>query len=174
MKKFLFYFAVVCWTLGLLIHLLSLADTDITDKVPFVWLLHLGIFIVWLPIVYYLRSNEELNRYQSQIPNNLNPFGLLKIIFRQTPTWLAVIAIGCSIYAIFNFMLFVTSQHGAADIKDGQYILHNHGYLVKHLTKQEYHHYKAMELRAFSGHWLAFYGLAAAILFPFTQQTTKE
>jgi hypothetical protein len=81
MKKFLFYFAVVCWTLGLLIHLLSLADTDITDKVPFVWLLHLGIFIVWLPIVYYLRSNEELNRYQSQIPNNLNPFGLLKIIF---------------------------------------------------------------------------------------------
>lgn len=175
MKKFLFYFAVTGWILGLIVHLLSLADFDITDKVPFVWVLHIGIFVVWFPAVLDLNKNEELKAYeQSGILNRMNPLEFYKIIFRQTPTWLAVIAIGGLYYAGINFILFMTSQLGVPDIKDGQYILHNHGQLIKNLTEQEYHHYKANEVRGFSGHWLAFYGVAAAVLFPFNRQTINE
>jgi len=175
MKKFLFYFAVTGWTLGLIVHLLSLADIDIKDKVPFIWVLHIGIFVVWLPTVFDLNKNEELREYQqSGSLNKMNPVEFYKIIFRQTPTWLTIIAIGGFFYAIINFMLFMTSQHGTPGIQDGQYILHNHGQLLKTLTEQEYHHFKANEVRGFSGHWIAFYGIAAAVLFPFNRQTTNE
>ncbi len=174
MKTFLFYFAVTGWTIGLIVHLLSLAGFDITDKVPFIWILHLGIFVVWLPTVLALKQNVELKAYlQSGMRNRMNPFGFFKIIFKQTPTWLTIVAIVGFYYAIINFILFMTSQLGVPDIKDGQYILHNHGQLIKTLTEQEYHHYKANEVRGFSGHWLAFYGVAAAVLFPFSRQTTN-
>ncbi|MES1181693.1 MAG: hypothetical protein ABUL44_02765 [Flavobacterium sp.] len=66
MKKFLFYFAITGWTLGLIVHLLSLADYDITDKVPFVWVLHIGIFVVWLPVVLDLKKMKILKHINDQ------------------------------------------------------------------------------------------------------------
>ncbi|MBS3945508.1 MAG: hypothetical protein KGZ42_08415 [Melioribacter sp.] len=176
MKKVQFYFAVTGWTLGLIVHLLSIADYNASDKVPFVWLLHVGIFVVWLPVVFILTKNEELKAFrQSGTLNQLNPVAASKIFFRQTPRWLTIIAVAGFFYAIINFVFFMTTSHfGVPDIKDGQFILHNHGKLIKTLTEQEYHHYKANEVRGFSGHWLAFYGLAAAILFPFGKQTGQK
>ena len=57
------------------------------------------------------------------------------------------------------------SQPGTPEIRDGQYILQNHGHLVKTVTESEYYHYLANQTRAFSGHWIMFYGIAAAVLF---------
>jgi hypothetical protein len=51
------------------------------------------------------------------------------------------------IYAFINFALFFFSQKGTTSIIDGQYILENHGEQIKTLTEQEYHHFKATELR---------------------------
>lgn len=174
MKTVLFFFAVTGWILGLIVHLLSVADIDVVDKVPFVWVLHVGIFAVWLPSILEMRKNVELKTYlQSGAINRMNPFGFYKIIFKQTPTWLTVIAVIGILYALINFALFMASQPGSTSIRDGQYILHNHGQLIKILTEQEYHHYQANQLRGFSGHWLFFYGLAAAILYPFNKRTTS-
>lgn len=61
----------------------------------------------------------------------------------------------------------MSSQPGSPEIQDGQYILQNHGKLIRTITEQEYHHYKANEVRGFSGHWLIFYGFSAALLYPF-------
>lgn len=175
MQKPLFYLAIAGWTLGLIVHLFSLADVDVTDKVPFIWVLHLGIFVVWLPAVLKLRKDEELKAYQqSDFWSRMNPLGFYKIIFRHTPTWLIIIAIGGFFYAMINFWLFMDSHLGTPDIKDGQYVIQYRGELVKILTEQEYIHYKANEVRGFSGHWLVFYGFAAAILYPFNQPSTEE
>ena len=172
MKKLLFYFAITGWALALIVHALSIADFDIRDNVPFVWVLHFGVFVVWLPTVLILNKIEELNEnQQSGILNRLNPFGFVKTICKQTPTWITVIAIGGFIYNMFNFWLFKASVQGGPDIMDGQYILQNHGKLIAYLTEQEYHHYRANEVRFFSGFWLAFYGIAAAVLFPFKRQS---
>lgn len=174
MKKFLFYFAVTGWTLGLIVHLLSLADFDIADKVPLVWVLHIGIIVVWIPTILDLRKNEKLNEYQqSGILKIINPFTFFKIILKETPTWLIIITIGSFFYAIINSNLFMNSQLGVTDIKDGQYILHNHGQLIETLTEQEYHHYNANEMREFSVPLLLFYGFAAAVLYPFKKQKTS-
>jgi hypothetical protein len=175
MKKYLFYLALTGWILGLLVHILSLADIDVTETVPFVWLLHIGIFVVWLPVILDLKKNEELQEYQqSGMLNRINPVGFYKIIFRETPTWMAIFVVAGFFYALFNFMLFFASQGGTPSIKDGQYILQNHGQLIKTLTEQEYHHYKANEVRGFSGHWILFYGFATAVLYKFSGLTKRN
>ncbi len=168
MRKFLFFFAATGWTLALIVHLLSLSGFDLSKRVPFIWLLHLGIFVVWIPVVLDWNKNEYFKTIrQSGIANRMNPFVFFKVIFRYTPTWLTIIAIAGFYYAIVNFMLFMFFQHGTPAIKDGQFVLQNHGQLITTLTEKEYHHYKANEVRAFSGHWIAFYGIAMAVLFPF-------
>ena len=101
----------------------------------------------------------------------MNPFDFFKPILKNIPSWLIVITIAGFFYAIINFMLFIASRLGSPDIQNGQYVLQNHGQLIKTLTEREYHHYKANELRGFSGHWIAFYGIATAALFPFKLQT---
>ena len=175
MRKFLFYFAVTGWTLGLIVHLVSLLGIDVTEKIPFIWILHIGIFVVWLPTILNLRKNEKLKEFsQSGLLTRMNPLVFFKMIFQNTPTWLTLIAISGFLYAIVNFMLFMTSQLGVPDVKDGQYILQNHGQLIKTLTEQEYHHYKANQLRGFSGHWIAFYGIAMVVLFPFHEQNENK
>jgi hypothetical protein len=71
-------------------------------------------------------------------------------------------------YAFINFAFFMIGNIGTPDIIDGKFVLHNHGRIIKNLTEQQYHHYKALELRGFSGHWIAFYGIATAVLYKFS------
>jgi hypothetical protein len=172
MRKFLFYFALTGYLLGLIVHLLSLADIDILSNFPFIWLLHLGIFVVWIPTVFEIRKRQQLEQKHSLTKNN--PLSFFKLMFSRTPKWLTIVAIVGFIYAIINFSLVFLSQTGTPDIKDGQYILQNRGQLIRIITEQEYHHYQANEARGFSGHWIAFYGIALAVLFPFGKRTEKE
>jgi hypothetical protein len=175
MKRALFYFALAGWLLGILVNVLSLLDIDVTEKAPFIWLLHIGIFVVWIPAVLDLRENQELKDYmQSGILNQMNPIGFYKIIFKDIPTWIILLALGGFFYAGINFILFISSQEGTASIKDGQFVLQNHGQLVRILTKQEYHHYSANEVRGISGHWILFYGMATGILFKYSGLTKKN
>lgn len=167
MRKVLFFFAITGWTMGFIVHVLAMADYDVAGKIPFFWLLHLGIFVVWVPTIFMLRNNEELKILQQS--KKVRPFALFKILLKETPTWLRVIAIGGLIYAFLNFLLFAASQGGTPDIRDGQYVILDHGKLIKTITEQEYYQYKANEVRGLSGFWLAFYGFAAAVLFPSKQ-----
>lgn len=172
MKKFFFYLAVTGWVVGLIVHVLAIANTDVTDKVPFVWgVLHIGVFVVWLPTILILKKSKAVQELQKTgTLNTMNPVVILKAIFHGTPTWLTVVAIGVLFYATISSMLLMISYSGVADIQDGQYILHNHGQFIKKLTEQEYHYHMVNRLRVFSGHWLAFYGLAVAVLFPLGKQ----
>lgn len=175
MNKIIFYISVLGWTLGLIVHLLSIAGIDIANKVPYVWVLHVGIFIVWIPTILGMRKNEELQLYmKSGLQNRMNPTLWKKAFFKSTPAWVVIIALGGFVYAFINFGLFVLSNQGVPSNIGGSYFLENHGRIIKILTEQEYHYYKANELRGFSGHWLAFYGLAAAISFPVNRSPKEE
>jgi hypothetical protein len=175
MKKALFLFAVTGWTLGLLVHVLSVIDIDVDAKAPYVWLLHLGIFVVWIPAIILLKKNAGQKTFQgASVKKSFSPFGQFKALFTNTPNWLTVIAVTGFFYAFINFMSFMSAQHGTPAIENGQYMLHNHGQFVRNLTKAEYNHYQANTLRGFSGHWIAFYGLAMAILYPFNSQIDNK
>lgn len=159
----LFYFTLVCWTASLIAHLSSIAGFDLIEKFPFVWFLHIGVFIVVIAAIFTLRKLPVMQDHQ--IRNS--PLKVLKTLINGTPYWLIAIAVAGFIYAGINFSLFATSQIGSPEIKDGQFILQNHGQFIKTITEQEYHHYQANIVRGFSGHWLAFYGIGLALLYPF-------
>ena len=172
MKKFLFYFALMCWLLGIYVHVLAITGVDVAEKFPFVWLLHIVIFAVWIPVIFDLRNNEELKAYQQSGPvNRMNPIGFAKIVFKETPTWLIIIAIGGFFYTFINFALFANSLPG---IKDVQHIPPTFDNPAKTLTEQEYHHLNANHLRGFSGHWIAFYGIAVALLYKYNGIVKQE
>ncbi len=175
MKKMLFYLAVIGWLLGLTIHIFSIAQIDVEEKIPFIWLLHLGIFVVWLPAILTLRKNEELMALQkSGRLNNLKTKELLRVTFKHTPKWVGYVAIAGLIYAVLNFFGVMVLQKGTADIIDGKYVLHVHDKIIKTLTHQEYHNLIAQKIRGVSGHWIAFYGFAAAILYPFKRKVKEK
>ena len=167
MRNFLFLFAGFGWMSALIVNILSIVDIDISERVPFIWLLHIGIFVVWIPAILKLKKNQAFNHLQkSSILARGNPAASFKVVFRNTPTWLTIIALAGFFYAVINFTLFAAGQPGVPEIQNGNYILQNHGQLIKTLTEQEYHHYKANEARGFSGHWIAFYGIGMVMLFP--------
>jgi hypothetical protein len=176
MRKLLFIFAAICWTISLSVHLAALiCDYDVSIQFPLIWLLHIGIFVVWLPTVFILKNNtdlEELRRSGSLHPAKQIKF--LKTTFQKKLTWMVTIAILGFVYAIINFLLFILSQPGTPEIKDGHYILQNHGQLIKNLTENEYYHYRANQTRGFSGHWIAFYGIAASVLFQQRDRSVRK
>ncbi|MBN2695158.1 hypothetical protein JXR93_10905 [bacterium] len=137
---------------GLIVHIISLSGIYIGDIIPVFWL-HIGIFIVWLPVVGKSKNGSKSINIDEIIPENV-------------PTFMKVILKFVFPYAIINFMLFMLSQHGSPTILDGKFILQNKGVFIKNLTEIEYFKYKANEIRGFSGHWMLFYGYAVGYFWP--------
>lgn len=170
-KKIIFFLALAGWIASLIIHIVSIADVDVMSMFPFILLLHLGVFVVWLPAILEMKANKELQTIQSKgIFSKFNPKYFYNSIFKNTPNFLKAIAIIGFIYAFINHIIALKTETGTVDIKEGQYILHNHGNFIRNITEQEYHHFKALNTRVFSAVWLVFYGMAMAILFPFKKK----
>jgi len=175
MTKPFFYIAIIGWILGIWVHLLAVSDIDVTGKFPFVWLLHLGVFVVWIPAILRLRNNRDKKDIsQERIGQKFSPLQGVKTLFKNTPPWLVVIAIVGLAYAFLNFTLFMTRTNYTPVIQDGKYVLLNHGEFIRNVTEKEYHHIKANTMRSFSGNWIAFYGLAMAFLYPFKKNGTNN
>jgi hypothetical protein len=169
-EKKLFYFVLTGLVLGLIVHLLSIADVDVEEFVPFVYVLHIGIFVALILGVINLKNNEGLQEFEEfehydffQRMKSYNAY--LEIVFKNIPSWMTIIAKGVFIYVFLTFVLFFISVVGIPEIKDGHYILQNHGQFIKNITEQEYHHYRAYGMRAMSGIWIVFYGLQTAFLY---------
>lgn len=90
--------------LSLIVHILSIAYIDINSKIPLVWA---------------LQGNNSLK--------NIKSLSSLKLVFKDTPKLISLIAIAVFVYAIFNFLFFMFISNGTPSIKDGHYILQNHG-----------------------------------------------
>lgn len=169
MKKILCYIAGTGFILGLIVHVISLFGIYLGEKFPIIWALHIGIFVVWLPAILELKKNPELN--QQNLNSMSNPFKFFGIIFKNTPRPVIIISVFFFFYATINFSLFmIVGQGGVPDIIDGKYVIHNHGSIINELTEIEYYKMKANEIRGFSGHWMAFYSFATAILWPKTDK----
>jgi hypothetical protein len=169
-RKIFFFPALIGLLMGLTAHLMALFHFDAIARVPFIWLLHIGIFVVFIPGMIGLFMNPEFQKFQGgPMVDRMNPLKMFKAMFGNVPKWLFIWVIITFIYAFINFTLFAQSQTYTPSVIDGQYVLHNHGKVVQVLTEAEYYHQKTNELRGFSGHWVLFYSIAAALLFPFTK-----
>jgi len=172
LKKYFFYTSLSGWIISLFVHLVAISGYDIETRFSYIWILHIGIFIVFIPALIVLaKYKTETIIEKGAKANRKRTIYMLKKFIKSTPNWLLFIAFGGLVYAFFNFLFFMSSQHGTPELKDGQYFLQSHGNFIGNISEQEYHLIKANIVRGFSGHWIAFYGFATAVLFPYKKTT---
>ena len=141
MKKVLFALALFGWLASFIVHILSIGGYDVSKEFPFVMALHVGIFAVWIPTIWHLKKDEEYKQFQqSGFWSRSNPINFFKVLFKNAPPFLKIIAIAGFVYAPLNFLLFSNEVPGEASTD-----------------------------RMFSGHWMAFYGISLAVLYPFNR-----
>lgn len=139
--------ALVC-VIAIVIHALSIMKIDVQQHFPPVMALHVLIFVCFIPFV--LSLNKRFG-------------GCAKLAQLATilPKWTLILSGLIMAYAMINFFLSIGALGATPEIRDGQYILHNKGTLVRVITEVEYHHARALILRMFSGHWIIFSGIPA-------------
>lgn len=144
--------ALVGLTVSAIAHFSTCMGVDPQDSFPYIWLLHIGIFVVFLPAI----------AIQSLLPRdqkgNLQPLAF-------APRWMQRLTIVAFIYMIVNFVVFIILTHAGSPYKEnGRYVLRDHGKFVRSITQAQYHRYRAYEVRGFSGHWVFFYLAAVTTL----------
>lgn len=132
------------------VHVAALLGHPVQDAFPMVWLLHLGIFIVFIPAIFFLRRDGSPN----------DPLGF----FRSLPPFAVTTLLVLFVYAFFNFFVALSATGATTPaIRDGRYVLQQKGRVVREISPAEYAAGRAAQARGFSGHWMIFYAVPAAI-----------
>jgi hypothetical protein len=147
MKNILYPFlmlAAVGLALSLIVHINSLfgAANPLGERA---WLLHVGIFIVWLPAVLVVNN----------LARNFKRKDLWRASLRGCPRWMKLMVYFFFGYALVNFIMvmFVHTGSGNALPNGGS---HSH------------------DFRGFSGHWMVFYATALALMYSYIKVKSNE
>jgi hypothetical protein len=141
---------------SLIVHAVTFLGVDLSQTLPWVWGLHIGIFVVCIPMAFSARSLGRRGDYW------------LKLLALM-PRWVLTVIIAFFIYAFVNFGLFlILSEGGVPEELDGKYVLYSHGKVIRELTEEEFHLQQAYVIRGFSGHWMVFY-LIPAVYFLYSR-----
>jgi hypothetical protein len=161
LMRFFGALAVIGFILSAIVHGLTLLGVDVEQRFPLVWLLHLGIFIVWIPTVILFRRNRASKKNDPS-----------KWTTQGEPRWMRLAPGILFAYLCFNalFTYFVLKQDTTPGEVNGEKVLKDHGRVIRKLTDEEYHSRQAYEVRMFTGHWLLFYWVAASTLLPKSPQ----
>jgi len=124
--------------------------------------LHIGIFVLLLPM------------YAAEYSSVRQRTFFWKGFTQGMPKWIVPSIKLLSLFFAVHFVLFLTQSHASApEIKDGKYVLSDHGRIVRALTQSEYFRLKGAELRLFATGWMFFYFVPTAYWwFPRTRQET--
>jgi hypothetical protein len=118
------------------------------DNLNYLWFvsLHVGTFALLLPMfALEHRAIRDRTFFWKE-------FG------RGRPSWVIPTIKILALFFAINFGVFLLAAHAASpEIKDGEYVLNNHGEIIKILTRPEYLRLKGGELRLFASGWMFFY-----------------
>ena len=138
------WWAFLGFGVSLAVHISTFFDIYISG----IWILHIGLFFVWIPV--FLVS-------QSRGLTSSNFFGRSSWI----PGWGQGLLILACLYGLINFANAPSKQPYEFN---GKYMIQRDGTNYE-ISKQEYNHIQALILRGFSGHWMMFYLASALYLF---------
>ncbi len=159
--KPLYYIAISGFVVSLLIHIISLTGYNQNNSIPFIWIIHIFVFVVFIPGILKISRYDRIKQKNRKLIENV------KNLTAGVPKIISIIALISFFYAIMNFMAFIVlSEGGGPNIIDGEYVLSNHGDIIRTLTEKEYFLFQANELRGFSGHWMLFYSISVLMLYP--------
>ena len=123
--------------LSLWVHLGALMGQRVAPE-SFFWILHVGIFVVWIPAVLVAQ----------RLVGNMNRKDFWKVVLTNSPDWMRYIVYAFGGYAVVNFLLFMVNAPNGGNGANPP----------------------AAVWRGFSGHWMAFYSAALAILYSASQR----
>jgi hypothetical protein len=144
--------------LGLLISIAANVSTffgvEPMHRWPYLWLLHLGIFVVFIPAgsVQIQHGNKKPFRWRD--------------VFGGLPAWMRWMLVSMIIFAPVNALAFaiVCGSGGPSKEPDGTYAMTSHGRILRMLTADEYHRASGYEFRFMSSWWIMFYSISVALL----------
>ena len=140
--------AVIGFVCSLAVHLAARRGVPVQDVTPLFWVLHLGIFVVFVPALIHLRRDSSLS----------GPLSL----FRGFPPPVGLVLMALFIYALLNFFTAMSSlRTGTAGMRGDKFVF-SKGRVATEITREQYQTARAVEARLFSGHWLLFYAIPAA------------
>jgi hypothetical protein len=121
---------------------------------PWIWLLHLGLFVVFVPAI-CVSANKRGNKDFTW-----------RAAFRNAPAWMRWMTICIAIYAPLNGAAFGVVGKGGGPYKepDGTYAMSSHGRILRTLTADEYHRASGYEFRFMSCWWMMFYSVSLTVL----------
>jgi hypothetical protein len=119
------------------------------------WPLHVGIFLVFVPMVLAQRQDGGAQRKKSWREQ-----------FPHAPRWMVPMLTALAVYTLINFamglvLLMISDSPGKFVERDGRYVVANRGVVVRPATEAEYRRDQARTARRFSGHWMLFYWASA-------------
>jgi hypothetical protein len=143
LRAWIFLSALVL-VISLAVHLLTFSAMDPMEAIPDVMLIHVAIFPPFIAAIVYAK---KLN------PPNPNQLDILKF----APQWMQRMSAVFFVYGIVNFIIFLILVHaGSPEIRDGKFVLADHGHIIRQLSEAEFHRMQAYVVRGFSGHWMLF------------------
>ena len=146
---FLFWLAISGLIASVVVHGAALFGVAVAEYLPQVWLLHLGIFVVVLPLIFL----------QPRLGNRAQTWETLK---RQLPPQLHWATTALILYVLVNFAFNgYMLGNDQPEIRDGSPVIVRKGQVVRQISLVEYHALLARITRMFSGYWLYFYSVAA-------------
>jgi len=147
---------------SLIVYALSFVGTTMEEMFRWAMLLTVSVFALVLPMYAVEYSAIKNSKF----------FG--DAIWRGLPKWAvrAIQIVGLLFAA--HFVPFLVQSHAASpEIINGEYVLSNHGQIVKELTESQYRWLKGSELRLFATGWLSFY-LALALYWWFPKRASTQ
>jgi hypothetical protein len=147
----LFLLAILGFAASLAVHLSTYLGAPPLGMGQ-VWPLHIGVFLVFIPVV--LGPPRNAKTPEAEGPRG-NPLQL-----GHAPGWMRAVLGCCGVYAIVNFLIFICIAPGRGEtisFHDGRYAVLHRGEFVREATEEEYRRQEATIARGFSGHWMFFY-----------------
>lgn len=160
-RKIFFLTAVCCCSASIIISLLSLFGIDPAQYFPPVWLLHLGIFVVWIPSIAILRENMEKVKVPNPFSGKSRTTLAISLLIGSPPKRIKYIAIAVVVYGVIVFAMVANKvPNGSIDSINGIYTLNDHG-KISLLTKDQFNSYSAARTGLFAAFWILFYTAGA-------------
>ena len=154
---FFFLLATVGLIASAAAHFSTFAGVDPQELFPWVWVLHIGIFLVFIPAI---AIQNTLRRNATG-----NGRGDFNDAFAGAPAWMRTLCKLLFAYMFVNFAIFAfMMRSGSPHRVNGTYVLSSHGKVSRQISEEEYHRYRGYEVRGFSGHWMGFYAFAMTMI----------
>jgi hypothetical protein len=131
---------------AVVVYVASFMGTTMDSLFKWAVFLHVGVFVLLLPMHAVEYSSIRNSKF------------FWDAFSKGLPKWTVRSIQLLGLFFAVHFVLFLVQSHAASpEIKNGEYVLNNHGQIVRVLTESEYRWLKGSELRLFATGWMFFY-----------------